>query len=221
MRTAILISFVILGAATSATAQGSKVGVNDEKCSGQIYQPKEVTQRPKFGHRDSPVLTPEALAHGVRGRVLLSAVLCRTGKVTDIQVVEGLPYGMNQQTIEAARHIQFQPAERNGRQVSESIQLDYNFSYLGEQRPPAKEPIAGRLIETIEVTGLRTKSPQEIMQTLKTRAGEAFDDERTRADLRALLAQGFLDPVNSRIRVEEGFRGGVMVVFELSERQPK
>ncbi len=222
MRGAILISFVILAAAgTSATAQGSQVGINDEKCAGRIYQPKEVAQRPKFGHRDSPGLTPEALAHGVRGRILLTAVLCRTGKVTDIQVVEGLPFGMNLEAIKAARGIQFEPAEKNGRKVSERIELDYNFSYLGEQRPPAKEPIAGRLIESVELTGLRSKSPQEIMAILKTRAGEAFKDEQVRADLRALLALGFFEPLNTKVRVEEGLRGGVNVVFELSELRLK
>ena len=99
--------------------------------------------------------------------------------------------------------------------------MDYNFSYLGERRPPAKEPIDGRLIESIELTGLRSKSPQEIMPILKTRAGEPFKDERTRADLQALLALGFLEPRNTRIRIEEGIMGGVNVVFELSERQPK
>jgi hypothetical protein len=41
------------------------------------------------------------------------------------------------------------------------------------------------------------------------------------SDFQSLLALGFLDRLNTRVRVEEGTRGGVNVVFELVEFQPK
>ena len=209
------------GFAAVSMAQGSSIVVNDEKCVGRIYEPKEITQRPKFGSRTAPNLTAEALAHGVRGRVVLSAVLCRTGKVTNMQVIESLPFGMTEKAIEAARQIKFEPAEKNGRRVSEVIRLEYNFGYLGERRPSAQEPTAGRLIETVEITGLRSRGSEEIMVHLKTRPGEPYRQEQVMADFQSLLALGFLDRLNSRVRVEEGTRGGVNVVFELVEFQPK
>jgi hypothetical protein len=205
----------------AAIAQGSNIVANAEKCSGRIYEHTEVTKRPKFGPRTSPDLTAEALAHTVRGQVVLSAVLCRTGKITDIKVIEGLPFGMTERVIEAARQIKFEPAERNGHKVSEKTQLEYNFSYLGDRRPPAQEPIAGRLIERLEITGLRSRASQEIMAHLKTRPGEPYRQEQVMADLQSLLALGFLDPKETRVRVEEGIRGGINVVFELAELQPK
>jgi TonB family protein len=212
---------MVFGFEAAAIAQGSNSVANDEKCAGRIYEPKEVTQHPKYGTRESPGLTPEALAHGVRGRVVLTAVLCRTGKITDIKVIEGLPFGMTERVIEAARQIKFEPAERNGHKVSEKTQLEYNFGYLGDRRPPAQEPIAGRLIERLEITGLRSRGSQEIMAHLKTRPGEPCRQEQVMADLQSLLALGFLDRKESRVRVEEGVRGGVNVVFELVELPPK
>jgi len=209
------------GFAAIAIAQGSNKPINDEKCVGRIYEHTQVTKRPKFGPRTSPDLTAEALARYVRGRVVLSAVLCRTGKLTDITVIEGLPFGMTERVIEVTRQIKFEPAERNGHKVSEKTQLEYNFSYIGDRRPPAQEPIAGRLIESVEITGLRSRGSQEIMTHLKTRPGEPYRPEQVIAEFQSLLALGFFDKRESRVRVEEGIRGGINVVFELVELQPK
>ena len=220
MRSSLLIILLLLTAGTTVAAQGSKADVKDDKCAGRIYQHNEVTQRPKFGNRDVPTLTSEAKAHGVSGRVLLNAVLCRTGKVTDITVVEGLPYGVTEKAIEAARNTQFQPAEINGRTVSAATQFDYHFSYIGERRPLAKEPIAGRLIEGVEINSAGNKPLDDILKMLKTRVSEPFNGDVVKADLRALLGLG-LDPVKTTVRVEEGVRGGVNVVFELYEKNDK
>lgn len=73
------------GLGAGAIARGSNSLVNDEKCGGRIYEPKEVSLRPKITSKPSPGYSAEALAHNVRGRVVLSAVLCRSGKVTDVQ----------------------------------------------------------------------------------------------------------------------------------------
>ena len=206
---------------SAAMAQGSNVVVNDEKCGGRIYEHTEVTQRPRFGPRTAPDLTAEALAHNVRGRVVLRAVLCRTGKLTDIRVIERLPFGMTERVIEVARQIRFEPAEKNGHKVSEKTQLEYNFGYIGDRGSPSQEPTAGRLIERVEITGLRSRGSQEIMALLKTRPGEPYHQEQVMADFQSLLALGFLDRLKTRVRLEEGVRGGINVVFELAELQPK
>lgn len=212
---------MVFGFEAAVIAQGSNSLVNDEKCVGRIYEPKEVSLRPKISSKPTPAYSAEAIAHNVRGRVVLSAVLCRTGKVTNVQVIESLPFGMTEKAIEAARAIKFEPAERNGRRVSEVIRLEYNFGYVGERRPPAQEPTGGRLIERVEITGLRSRGSQEIMAQLKTRPGEPYREELVRADFQSLLALGFLDKLNTRVRMEEGTRGGVVVVFDLVELQPK
>jgi TonB family protein len=225
MRKAVLCILATLlmavGFEAAAIARGSNIVVNDEKCVGRIYEPKEVSLRPKISSKPEPGYSAEALAHNVRGRVVLTAVLCRTGKVTNVQVIESLPYGMTEKAIEAARAIKFEPAERTGRRVSEVIRLEYNFGFIGDRGQPAQEPTAGRLIERLEIYGLRSKSSQEIMAHLKTRPGEPFSQEQVMADFQSLLALGFLDRLESRVRLEEGVRGGINVVFELSELQPE
>ena len=225
MRTALfsIIAALLLafGFEAAVIAQGSNSAVNDEKCVGRIYEPKEVSLRPKISSKPSPGYSAEAIAQNVRGRVVLKAVLCRTGKVTNVQVIESLPFGMTEKAIEAARAIEFEPAERNGRRVSEVIRLEYNFGYIGDRGSPAQEPTAGRLIERVEITGLRSRGSQEIMALLKTRPGEPYRQEQVMADFQSLLALGFLDKLNTRVRLEEGTRGGVNIVFELVELQPK
>jgi TonB family protein len=211
---------MVFGFDAASIAQGSKIVINNEKCGGRIYDPKEVSFRPKISSKPTPDFSAEAIAHSVRGRVVLSAVLCRTGKVTDVQVIESLPFGMTEKAIKAARQIKFAPAEKDGRRISEVIRLEYNFGYIGERRPPAQEPIAGRLIETVEITGLRSTQTPELMAYLKTRPGEPYREEQVMTDLRSLLSLGLFDALQSSVRVEDGTRGGVNVVFELIELRP-
>jgi hypothetical protein len=48
--------------------------------------------------------------------------------VTNISVVRGLPDGLSERAIGAAREIKFSPATKDGRAVSVSMQLEYNFN---------------------------------------------------------------------------------------------
>lgn len=59
------------------------------------------------------------------------------------------------------------------------------------------------------------------MARLKTRPGELFRQEQVMADLRSLLSLGIFDAKETSVRVEDGIRGGVTVVFELTETRPK
>jgi len=100
----------------------------EETCSGPIYRVKEVTRRAKITYIRDPGFTEEARAHGVEGTVVLTAVLCRTGKVTDITVVEGLPDGLTEAAVESTRGIKFEPAEKGGEAVSQFLRRELHFS---------------------------------------------------------------------------------------------
>jgi TonB family protein len=76
-------------------------------------------------------MTQEALAHDVHGRVVLEAVLCRTGRVTDLRVVESLPYGMTEKSIESVRQLKFTPAEMNWHTVSQKMRFEFYFNERG------------------------------------------------------------------------------------------
>jgi TonB family protein len=120
----------ILGCIFMIIASGQDGGrkQEEETCSGPVYRVKEVTRRAKIIYIREPGFTEEARAHGVEGTVVLTAVLCRTGKVTDIKVVEGLPDGLTEKAIESTRGIKFEPAEKDGEVVSQFLKRELHFS---------------------------------------------------------------------------------------------
>jgi TonB family protein len=87
-------------------------------CSGPVYKAGDVSRKAKIIDYPPPASAPEDEGNWKEsGRVVLRAVLCRTGEVTDIEVVEGLPDGLTEKAVEAARRIKFNPAERRGQKV--------------------------------------------------------------------------------------------------------
>jgi len=58
----------------------------------------------------------------------LRVVLRADGSIGTVSVVRGLPNGLIEQSIAAARSIKFVPAQKNGVAVSTVVQLEYNFN---------------------------------------------------------------------------------------------
>jgi Gram-negative bacterial TonB protein C-terminal len=109
----------------SVMAQHSESNSSEDTCAKPIYNRKEVSRPAKITSKPEPIIPEEARAKQVKGRVILTAVLCRTSKVTDIVVVEGLPYGVTEKMIENAQHIKFIPAEKDGQPVSQEQRMEY------------------------------------------------------------------------------------------------
>ncbi len=74
------------------------------------------------------VYTKAARKHQVNGTVLLKALLHSSGQVRDVCVVQGLPYGLTKRAVDAAYKMKFEPAVKEGRPLSATIQLEYNFN---------------------------------------------------------------------------------------------
>ena len=94
----------------------------------RIFTGKEVDKRAHLTKRAEPSYTNEAKEKGIKGVVVLMVVFSGTGKVTEIRVVSGLPYGLTDRAIEAAKKIKFIPATKDGHPVSMWMQLEYNFN---------------------------------------------------------------------------------------------
>ncbi len=71
--------------------------------------------------------TQEARRHDVKGRVVLRVLFGGTGQVNQISVVNGLPYGLTERAIAAARLIKFVPAELDGKKVDYPLMVVYVF----------------------------------------------------------------------------------------------
>src|SRR5690242_9414646 len=104
-----LVLFVFM-AVTSTSAQLVPLGPWD-KCPGKIYGGKEVQRRARVIDFKSLTIPKEAAAHDVHGTVIVDAVLCRNGRVTDLTVVKGLPFGVTESAINAVLDTRFAPAE--------------------------------------------------------------------------------------------------------------
>ncbi len=117
---------VLLAAAAvtvSAVAQQPVPPLNRE-CQIEIY-PGKLDQKPKILAKPDPKFSFDERRKYEREVITLSAILCGSGKVTDIKVRKGPEDGLNEKAIEAARRIQFVPAEKDGNKVSRVVILKY------------------------------------------------------------------------------------------------
>jgi hypothetical protein len=55
-------------------------------------------------------------------------VLAADGTVRDITPLSTLPDGLTEQAVAAARDIEFTPAWKDGRAVSQYVTVEYNFN---------------------------------------------------------------------------------------------
>ncbi len=119
-------TFFVAGAlAFPAFAQQSSPESKNRECTIPSYNGKDLDQKPRILAKPDPKFTLSERQRYQRAVIILSAVLCGSGKVTDIEVKEGLADGLNEKAIEAARKIQFTPAEKAGNRVSRFVTLKY------------------------------------------------------------------------------------------------
>ena len=89
---------------------------------------RDVERRPLIAMKPEPGYTEDARKNEIAGSVILKVLLAADGTVTKIQVASGLPHGLTERAIAAARQIRFIPAVKDGKFVSTWMQLEYNFN---------------------------------------------------------------------------------------------
>ena len=92
------------------------------------FKTSEVTRKAVITSKPEPGFTEEARKNNVTGVVRLRAILSAGGSVQGISVVKGLPDGLTERAISAAKQIRFTPAQKDGRTVSQYVTLEYNFN---------------------------------------------------------------------------------------------
>jgi TonB family protein len=119
--------------------RGGNIGGGDRRDGGggpgggggggdQIYTGKDVTSKARLISKPEPQYTEDARKNQIVGTVVLKVVFASNGSVTNIRTVSGLPYGLTERAIAAARQIKFVPATKDGHPVSMWMQLEYNFN---------------------------------------------------------------------------------------------
>jgi TonB family protein len=94
----------------------------------RVFSGKDVNSKARVLSKPEPQYTEEARKNQITGTVVLRAIFTSGGQVTNIRSVSGLPFGLTERAIAAARQIRFTPATKDGRPVSMYIQLEYNFN---------------------------------------------------------------------------------------------
>ena len=188
----------------------------DKKCSGRVYGSREVTKPARIIER--PKLNIGLFDPVARARFVLEAVLCRSGQVTDIRVIEGVSPEINEFAIAAISLVKFEPAELRWHSVSQRMRFELEF---GPNEPGMKvrtsSNSAGRLVESVDIIGNRRLTAKEIFSWIQTRPGNTYTEEQIKRDFDALLATGYFDKTQTRAMIEDGVRGGIRVIFEVVE----
>jgi hypothetical protein len=73
------------------------------------------------------------------------------------------------------------------------------------------------MVEDLEIRGHRTVSRDVIMKRIKTRPGMQFSRRQADTDLANVLKIGVFDKEESKLFIETGAKGGVVVIFALKE----
>ena len=84
--------------------------------------------RPTIIFRPRAKYTEIARQNRIQGSVVLSVIYGADGSIRDIRVQHGLPDGLTEEAIAAARQIRFNPASHNGRPVNVRGTIEYNFT---------------------------------------------------------------------------------------------
>ena len=123
--------------AGSGDGSGSGSGLGDGNGSGTgtggsgVPPPPKrvgVTQALKILSKPRPGYTDAARQNNVQGTVILRVTFLASGQVGSISAVKGLPNGLTEQAIAAARRINFEPKKIDGQGQSVTRQIEYTFS---------------------------------------------------------------------------------------------
>lgn len=95
--------------------------------ASSVLSNKSVDLKSMIIMKPEATYTEEARKQQISGTVVLKVVFSANGSVVNIEVISGLPGGLNEQAIEAVKMIKFLPASKNGKLVSTWMQLAYTF----------------------------------------------------------------------------------------------
>lgn len=115
--------------ARKARTVGSGIGIGSGTESSSESDSQIIgNQSLKIISKPAPVYTKEARDNKVEGNVILRVTFMANGQIGSIKPVKGLPYGLTEMAIAAARSIKFEPSKRNGNPISVTKSLSFSFT---------------------------------------------------------------------------------------------
>ena len=83
--------------------------------------------KPKLEHQVQPSYTPQAQQAGVEGKVRLEVTVDATGHVTQVKVLNGLGFGLDENAVAAVKQYTFTAATKCGKAVPTTIKMGISF----------------------------------------------------------------------------------------------
>lgn len=105
--------------------------------------PMSQSLRPIILYKEKAKYTEPARRNRIEGTVILNVVFTAGGSIENIRVVRGLPQGLTENAIEAAKRIRFTPAIKDGQRVSVRGNLEFTFSLYEYTSPIPLLPKTG------------------------------------------------------------------------------
>ncbi len=121
----VLVIVVLLCAPVNAQQAGQPSAARE--CTAPTYSGKAMDRKAKILAKPEPDYDKADRRKYADQVITLSAILCGSGEVTDIQVKSGPSDSVQAKAVEAARKIRFTPAEKDGEKVSTFITLLYRI----------------------------------------------------------------------------------------------
>jgi TonB family protein len=87
-----------------------------------------VDSKPVPLNRIKPNYTEEGRRNKVQGAVILRVFVDEKGNVESARVVQGLPDGLNEEAIIAAKKLKFKPAMKDGKPVRYPVRIEVIFN---------------------------------------------------------------------------------------------
>ena len=100
---------------------------DNRECQAPVFSSRQVDRKVKVLVKPEAKFTRDELEKYKHRVIILRTIFCRSGKVTDIKIQHGVTDGLNEKAIEAARLVQFIPAEKDGAKVSVVLILEYHI----------------------------------------------------------------------------------------------
>lgn len=83
-----------------------------------------------------------------------------------------------------------------------------------QQPPPPQQRV---LVEAVEIEGNRRLTDEELLTRVGLRLGDPYDERQVQRGFQSLLDLGVLDTTATRFMVEDGPRGGKVVIYHVVE----
>lgn len=91
-----------------------------------------------------------------------------------------------------------------------------SFAYV---RPAQAQQQAAQdvLVEDVEIRGNRRIPKESILYYVQSKPGDRYSQALAQRDLEAILGLGFFDPLQTKLLLDDGPRGGKVIIFQVKE----